>query len=124
MSKVVDVFKEIESKLDREKGPFTLFAVFEREDFPNRWDLVVAAPWVESDNAQALRFLTAEMKQRLPTNELTRVSRVVLLDPADDRVRAITSEHPVEHGRIEIDEGSQYGLPVEHGYIITARPAA
>jgi hypothetical protein len=124
MSKVIDILKEIESKLDSEKGPFTLFAMFEREDFPSRWDLVVAAPWVESDNAQALRFLAAEMKQRLPTNDFERVSRIVLLDPADERVRAITSENPVEHGSIEIDEASRYGLPAEHGYIITARSAA
>lgn len=124
MSKLVDVFEEIERKLARDKGPFTLFALFERQDFPNRWDVVVAAPWVESDNERALKFFAIEMKQHFPTNELGRVSRVVLLDPSDERVRAITSEHEVEHGRIEIAEGFHYGLPADHGFIITARRAA
>jgi predicted sugar kinase len=123
MSQVVDALEEIERELSREKGPFTLFAVFEREDIPSRWDLVVAAPWVEQDNEQALRVLADEMKKRLPTNQLERVSRIVLLDPGDASVRAITSEHPVEHGRVEIDEGFVYGFPVERGYVITARAA-
>ena len=123
MSKVVEALKEIERELSDKKGAFTLFAVFERQDIPSRWDLVVAAPWVERDNEQALRLLAEELKQRLPTNELVRFSRIVLLDPSDASVRAITSEHSVEHGRIEIDEAHHYGLPVERGYVITARAA-
>jgi hypothetical protein len=124
MSKIVDAVKEIEIELSREKGPFTLFAVFEHPAIPNRWDLVVAAPWVEQDNEKALRLLAAEIKKRLPTDELERVARIVLLDASDASVRAITSDHAVEHGRLEIDEGSQYGFPVERGYVITSRAAA
>jgi hypothetical protein len=44
MSNFVDAFEEIERKLSSDKGPFTLFALFERQDIPSRWDLVVAAP--------------------------------------------------------------------------------
>jgi predicted sugar kinase len=124
VSKIVDAVKEIELELSREKGPFTLFAVFEHPDIPNRWDLVVAAPWVEQDNEQALRRIAAELKKHLSANEMQRVSRIVLLDASDASVRALTSEHNVEHGRLKIDEGSHYGLPVEHGYVITARAAA
>jgi len=123
MSNFVDAFEEIERKLSSEKGPFTLFALFERQDIPSRWDLVVAAPWVGQDNEKALRLLADEMKKRLPS-QLERVSRIVLLDPGDAGVRAITSEHSVEHGRVEIDEGFHYGFPVERGYVITARAAA
>jgi len=124
MSKMFDALEEIERKLSSENGPFTLFALFERPDIPARWDLVVAAPWIEQNNEQALRLLAVEMKRRLPTTELEKVSRIVLLDPSNSSVRAITSEHSVEHGRLEIDEGSHYGLPVERGYVITARAAA
>lgn len=124
MSKIFDAVKEMEIALSNEKGPFTLFALFEYPDLPNRWDLVIAAPWVEQDNEKALRLLAAEIKKRLPANELERIARIVLLDPSDSSVRAITSEHQIEHGRLEIDEGSQYGLPAERGYVITARAAA
>ena len=124
MSKVVDILEKIERKLSREYGAFTLFALFDRQDIPSRWDLVVAAPWVEQDNELAMKLLAQELKTHLPKNELERVSRIVLLDPRDDSVRALTAEHAVEHGRVEIDEGSQYGLPAEHGFVITSRRAA
>ena len=124
MSIMMDALKEIESKLSREKGAFILFAVFERQDIPSRWDLVVAAPWIEQDHQNALRVLAAEMKERLSPNELERVSRIVLLHPGDASVRSITSEHSIEHGRLEIDEGSHYGFPAERGFVITARAAA
>ena len=124
MRKIVDALKEIEFELSREKGPFTLFAVFEREDIPNRFDLVVAAPWIEQDNERALRLLAAEIKKRLSVDELLQVAKIVILDPTDTSVRAITAEHAVEHGRLKIDEASDYGFPVERGYVITARAAA
>jgi len=124
MSTIVDALEKIERKLSGEHGAFTLFALFERDDIPFRWDLVVAAPWVEQDNESAMKLLAGELKTYLPKNELERISRIVLLDASADSVRALTSEHSVEHGRIEIDEGSLYGLPAEHGYLITSRRAA
>lgn len=124
MSDVVAALEEIERELSRQKGAFTLFAVFERQDIPSRWDLVVAAPWVGEDNEKAMRLLAAEMKKRLPASDVGRVSRIVLLDPNDSSVRAITSVHSVEHGRVQIDEASSYGLPTDRGYLITARSAA
>jgi hypothetical protein len=124
MSKIFDALEQIERRLADEKGSFTLFALFERQDIPTRWDLVIAAPWVEEDNVQAVRVIADEMKKNLPKDDLVRVSRIVLLDPDDASVRAITSAHSVEHGRVEIDEGSDFGFPVERGYVITARQAA
>ena len=124
MSNIVAALKEIEHELSQQRSPFTLFAVFERQDIPTRLDLVVAAPWVEKNNEEAMRLLADEMKKRLPATDIVRISRVVLLDSNDSRVRAITSEHPAEHSRVQIEEGSNYGLPADRGYLITARAAA
>jgi len=124
MSDLVTALEEIERELSQQKGPFTLFAVFERQDIPNRWDVLVAAPWVDQNNEQAMKLLAAEMKKRLPPPEIVRVSRIVLLDSDDASVRAITSARSVEHGRTPFNEASDYGLPAERGYLITSRPAA
>lgn len=124
MSDMVAALEQVERELSRQQGSFTLFALFERQDIPSRWDLVIAAPWVDRDNEQAMRLLASEMKKRLPPSDVVRVSRIVLLDSDDSSVRAITSAHPVEHGRVEIDEASDYGLPADRGFVITARQAA
>ncbi|HBL27339.1 MAG TPA: hypothetical protein DD490_10945 [Acidobacteria bacterium] len=124
MSMMVDALEKVERTLSRERGEFTLFALFERQDIPMRWDLVVAAPWIEQDNEQAMHILAAEVKKNLPGNQIQRISRIILLDSGDASVRAIISEHSVEHGRIEIEEVSHYGLPADRGYLITSRAAA
>lgn len=124
MSDLVTALVEIERELSQQKGPFTLFAVFERQDIPSRWDLLVAAPWAEQDEKQAVRLLAAELKKRISPSEMTRVSRIVILSPDDASVRAITSARSVEHSRTPFNEASDLGLPAERGYLITSRPAA
>ncbi len=124
MSDLVTALVEIERELSQQKGRFTLFAVFERQDIPNRWDLLVAAPWAEQDEKQAVRLLAAELKKRIPPSEMTRVSRILILSSDDASVRAITSARSVEHSRTPFNEASDYGLPAERGYLITSRPAA
>lgn len=42
----------LEAKVSAQKGPFALFALFMREDVPDRWDLVISAPWI-SDKSEA-----------------------------------------------------------------------
>jgi hypothetical protein len=124
MSDIIAALEEIERELSQQKGPFTLFAAFERQDIPSRWDVLVAAPWIERDNEQALRLLAAEIKKRLPPAEMVRVSRIVILSPDDASVRAITSARSVEHSRTPFNEASDLGLPAERGFLITSRPAA
>ena len=45
----------VERQIAAEKGAFLLFALFLREDAPDVWDLVVAAPWIEANKSEALR---------------------------------------------------------------------
>src|SRR5437667_89713 len=41
MNEFVEHLKDIEVEISDERGPFILFALFLREDSPDRWDLVV-----------------------------------------------------------------------------------
>jgi hypothetical protein len=124
MNDFVAALQQVEREISGQQGSFTLFALFEHPDVPSRWDLVVAAPWADKDNEQAMRLLASEMKKRLQPSDIGRISRIVLLDSDDSSVRAITSAHSVEHGRVKIDEASDYGLPADRGFVITARQAA
>ena len=114
---------QLEESISREKGSFNLFALFEREDVSNRWDLVLAAPWA-SDKGETLRYFVVELKERLQPQQLVELSRVVVLNPNDDAVRAINNAFQIEHGRLEIRDSDLFGLPVKHGVIITSKRAA
>jgi len=48
MKELVEKPRKLEAEIAAEKGPFLLFALFLRQDAADRWDLVVAAPWIEA----------------------------------------------------------------------------
>ena len=120
-----DKFRELESRIAEERGAFVLFALFLREDAPDRWDLIVSAPWIGSDNGTAVDYFVGQIKQRLGKEILTSLSRIVVVDPQADAVRAITRTVQAEHGGVEVADSVFFGLHVKHAYIITSkRPQA
>lgn len=123
MNQLTAKVRKVEQEMAREKGPLNLFALLEREDVVDRWDLVVSASWARQDEA-TLRYITETIRRHLAPSEMTLLARVVVLDAAQDPVRAITETYDVEHGQMELDDPEAFGLPVKHGYIITSRRAA
>ena len=113
----------VERDIAAEKGPLNLFAILEREDLTDRWDLVVSASWAKQDEP-TLRYLSATIKRHLTATEMTLLARVVVLDAADEPVKTITANYEVEHGQVELDDPESFDLPARHGYIITSRRAA
>ena len=116
-------FAELEREISREKGEFDLFALFLREDAPNRWDVVVAAPWIELDKGLALQYLGKKLQQELTTNELMQLSHIAIIDNNNPGLPAITQAVNVEHGLVEMRDQDFFGLPIKHAYIITSQSA-
>ncbi|MGH9420500.1 MAG: hypothetical protein ACRD3J_11030, partial [Thermoanaerobaculia bacterium] len=55
--------------------------------------------------------------------DMTRLARIVVLEPAENPVLAITEAYPVEHGPTDFIDLTRFNLPVKGGYIITSRSA-
>lgn len=123
MNELTDKIRQVESDIANEKGQFNLFALLEREDLTDRWDLVIAAPWAKHDEP-TLRYIVAALKRHLDSTDMTLLARIVILEASEDPVRAINDSYNVEHGRVELNDPARFGLPVKHGYIITSRRAA
>ena|SRR5438552_405964 len=123
MNHIADKLREVERDVANEKGGLNLFAVLEREDLADRWDLVVSAPWAKEDET-TLRYLTSALKRHLENVDMTVLSRIVVLPATENPVLALNESFNVEHGNVELSEPARFGLPVKHGYIITSRRAA
>jgi hypothetical protein len=123
MNELIENVAEVEKRVASERGSFNLFALFERDDVANRFDLVFAAPWA-TDKGEVLRYFFVQLKESVRPEQLVELSRIVVLDPTDDAVRAINKAFNVEHGRLEVSESNIFGLPVKHGLIITSKRAA
>jgi hypothetical protein len=125
VSELTQKFSELESRVAEEKGGFALFALFMREDTPDRWDLIVSAPWTGDDDRGTVNYFVTQIKSSLGEQELTSLARIVVVDPQDAAVQALNRAIQIEHGAVEVMDSSFFGLPVKHAYIITSkRPPA
>ena len=80
MKEIVEKLKQKEQAMTQAKGPFDLFALFLREDAPYKWDLVVAAKWIEENKQEALKYISKALQESLTQNELLKLSRIVIID--------------------------------------------
>lgn len=118
-------FRDLESDVAAAKGEFVLFALFMREDVPDRWDLMVSAPWIGDDTQGAVDYLVGEIRSRIGAQALTDLSRIVVVDPNDAAVQALNSALGIEHGGVEVKDSNFFGLQVKHAFIVTSkRPSA
>ncbi len=120
MRDLAEKLRRLERSLSDEKGPFNLFALFLREDAPDVWDLVVAAKWIEDDRPAALADISKRVRDSLRPDEITRISRVVVVERTDPALRAIASAMSIEHGLAEVANSTFFGLAIRHAFMITA----
>lgn len=125
VSELTEKFARLESQLAAEKGDFALFALFLREDVPDRWDLIVSAPWIDEDKQKAVAYLVGEIKSKLGEEDLTNLSRIVVVDPDDLAVQNLNRAIHVEHGNVEVRDSNFFGQAIKDAHIITSkRPVA
>lgn len=123
MDRLPEKIRRVEEDISREKGSLNLFALFEREDVWDLWDVVISAPWARRD-LETYGYLSDILKRHLTTEELMRVARTVVLPASEEPVLSINEVYDVEHGEVEMSRPARFGLPVKFGYIITSRRAA
>jgi len=121
MKKIAEKLKEQEQEMANEKGPFDLFALFLREDAPGKWDLVVAADWIERNKQEALQYISNALKTKLSQSELVKLSRISIIDESNPALGALQSAMQVEHGIAEIKDSNFFGLQIKHAYLITSK---
>lgn len=112
-------FGPIEKEIAQKMGEFEFFAILLREDAPDRWDVVAAAPWLKNDDNNMLEYLIKVIKKYL-SNDIVRLSRIVVLENNNPALKSIHRVFRVNHGSIEVENSNLFGLEIKHGYIITS----
>ncbi len=87
---LLEKYATIAQMITQEKGPFKLFALFKREDFPWEWDIVLSAQWLPGEKKMdALRFIFDKIRPVLNHDEFLNISKLVLLDINEPFVKAV-----------------------------------
>jgi hypothetical protein len=123
MKPLVEKLATLEREVSAEKGAFLLFALFLREDAPDVWDLLVSAPWIEADKGAAFKYLAGKLSGVATPEELTKISRIVVIEQSNPALAAMQSAMHVEHGTVEIQNSNFSGLQIKHAYVITSQRA-
>ena len=121
MNTILEKLVAKEREISEEKGAFCLFALFLREDAPNRWDLVVSAPWITRDKVASLEYLASKTQEALDADELLLLSRIVVLNEDNPGLDALQRTVSIEHGTTEIEDSSFFGLEIKRAYLITSK---
>lgn len=122
IKRLINKLESIEKETANKKGDFSLFGLFLREDAENRWDLVVAAPWLNSDSMEDLNYIVSKLKSYLKNSELLSISRIVILDLNDPIVQIITNNWGVERGgSLELNHPQLFSLPFKYAFIIISK---
>jgi hypothetical protein len=112
----------IELSLSRERGGFVFFGLVQREDSTLwKWDLVVAAPWLEPYSFESLSVIADALRATM-IDEMTALSFIAVLgDDSPFLQDVITLVPPVEHGLIELNNESIAEMDIRKAYVITCR---
>ena len=120
MKEIVEKLKKQEVVMANEKGPFELYALFLREDAPDKWDLVVAAEWINENKEASFKYIAEKVQKSLSKDELLKLSRIVLIDETNPSLEALHRAISVEHSNTEIQDSNFFGIQIKHAYLITS----
>ena len=119
MNQLVEKLASMEREVADERGGFRLFSLFLREDSPNKWDLLVSAPWLDADQSEGMAYLAKRVRSCLDTQELLSLSRIVPIAADNPGLAAIAQAFHVVHSQIELRDRNLFGLQIKHAYIVT-----
>lgn len=121
MREQAEKLQAVEKALSKSKGSFELFALFLRDDAPNKWDLLISSDWARSDKKAALNEIIQEIQSVLTEQERLMLSRLIILEKNDAALKALHGVMHVEHGLAEISDSNFLGLAIKHAYLITSK---
>lgn len=116
----IEKFGLLELQISKDKGEFSLFGLFLREDAPDKYDLLVSAPWLDVDKEQGLKYLADQVQSQLQSDELLSISRIVILEKGNPILKAINKTVHIKHGNMEIKDSNFNGVQIIHSCISTS----
>ena len=119
---LAESFRAAEEKVAEERGPFSLFGLFETEDAPNSWDLVAAAPWLYA-SSNRIKYLIDSVSTYFSVKDWKRISAACPMRTDSDFAKAITRKYHIEHEVEEIGNTYVNGVYISHAFLITSNPS-
>jgi len=94
-----------------------------RDESPDKWDLVISAPWIDTLKLRALEEFVKKTTAIIGTQELFTLSRIVTLDQDDPNLDTILQTVQVDDHDAprELQSPDFFDLNIKHAYILRAK---
>src|SRR5262245_6877575 len=117
----VEKFRRAMREIAAKKGPFTLFALFLRENAVIGWDLVVSSSWLEAASLERLTEFSNALKRIVGVKQLLELAQIVPIDKDDPALKAVLSRVQIDDGLVEVYQTVFFDQPIKHAIFLTAK---
>jgi peptidoglycan hydrolase-like amidase len=125
MKETIDKFKALVQALEKEKGPLLICALFCREEPLEKWDVVVSASWLNSQEMDSYQTISSKLQESLSDSELMQFSRIVILNQDDPVVSYIQGLETITNGgykELRADElSAKFKFTIKRAYLLRSQ---
>ena len=112
---------EVEKRMSDELGKFNLFALFEREDVKDKWDVLISMSISAKHKNEIVKKIHAEFVKDLPSEAIMKISRFVFLEQSNPIVQNLNMMAHCVHSNMEIRNSMINNLNIIHAIVITSQ---
>ena len=98
MIEIIEKLKSAIESLEKENSPLLICALFLRDDAMGKWDIVLAASWLNPKEMSSYEILSSKLQNFLSDSELMQFSRIVILDQDDPIISFLLELETVKNG--------------------------
>ena len=120
MKQYIDKIKLIERELTAEFGRLNLFALSEREDLKDKWDVLISLSIHSDKKKELINNVITKFRDNLDPDELIQISRFVYLEPNHPVVQYFNMFASVENSDVEIKNSSINNVRIGHAIVISS----
>jgi hypothetical protein len=118
---LINKLRRVMEEVSAEKGEFTLFGLFLREEAQDKWDLVVSAQWLEEGKLKALSEFVEKTASIIGEEDFLLLSRIVTLNHDDPNLKRILETVQVDGNPLELRDTNFFGVEIKRAYILRAK---
>lgn len=122
MKAILDKLKAVLSALEKEYGPILVFALFLRTDPLEKWDIVIAASWLNPNELSSYKIVNSKIQEMLLPSDLVQLARIVILSDHDPVVSFLQDSETVTNGHFGEVAGEvftdKFGFTIKQAYLL------
>lgn len=116
--------QNVRRRLVADRGYLTFLALFEREEDPGWWDLLIAGGGLRSDTLSDYEYVARVLRDELTREEMVQIAKAVLLPDDYEPIQKLLKRVGVVNGEpVELENFRFYEFLIRRALIFHAEPA-